>query len=151
MWYSSIMLRELVEPLYRSLVTPYRAARGLFIDERKAERLPISLPVRYRISLIDRCLEGQTQTVDLSSGGVQIAIKEMVSPGTACQIALTLPAEPEALSFEGHIAWCRVARGVARERYEAGIAFAAPSSYTDPGVARLSRFIAVSLLTRHLG
>ena len=127
-----------------------RDPRGLFSDKRRAERLPLPCPVTYRIETSRQPLEGHTQTVDLSSAGVQLVIPEMVSPQTACQLTITLPEQPEPLTFRGRIAWCRLSNKKNINAYETGIEFLKPSTYTDPTFALLCHFIATRLIRKNL-
>jgi len=126
-----------------------RGAQGLFTDKRRAERLPLACPIAYRIEAPRRPLEGATKTIDLSSAGVQILIDDMVSPQTPCRLTITLPEHSEPLTFNGRIAWCRISHKK-HGKYETGVEFSRPSSYTDPTFALLCRFIATRLIKKNL-
>ena len=119
------------------------------IDERKAERLALALPVTYAFAHSGNRLIGDTETTNLSGGGVQFLIPTTVEPGTPCQLYLTLPEQSETLSMVGRVVWCRPARHALVESFEVGI------SCSSEGCDRLTferycHFVATQLLLKYL-
>lgn len=120
------------------------------IDDRKAERLPLRLPLSFTILLPGELLRGTTSTLDVSGRGLHFLVPRMVTPQTICQIDLSLPGEEAPLSFLGRSAWCRQARGRHRRSFDLGVAVSSADTYRDGAFARYCRFIAGALLRRHL-
>ena len=119
------------------------------IDERKSDRLALSLPIEYAILLSGQLLRGRTVTWNISGGGVAFSVPQMISPQTVCQVSLTLPDQPEPLAFLARVAWCR--QGNHREQCEVGVALSAFDSYHEGAFRQYSHFIASQLLKKHLG
>jgi len=148
------MLKEALSLLLRQTSPPRPPARqhqGLApeIDERTAERLAVALPVTYAFEFPGRRLEGVTNTIDLSGGGVRLVVPQMIAAQTPCHVNLKLPDQPDPLTLHGHVAWCRQGRRRSEHAFEVGIIFSQPERYDDPTFGRFSHFIASQLLTRH--
>jgi len=122
----------------------------LEIDQRRAERLPIKLPIYYIIQGSHDSVSAQTTTLNMSGGGVEFLIPRMVSPMTVCRLTVTLPKQPIPLVFLGHVSWCRQGRGKHKHQYEVGVVFSTPDSCDEPTFACYCHFIAAQLLTKYL-
>lgn len=120
------------------------------VDERKAERLPLHLPVAYTLLLPNEFLRGTIETTDISGSGLQFAVPRMVSPQTVCQIDLRLPDAAEPLSFLGRVAWCRQSQGKQKDLYDIGISLSAFDAYHEGAFARYCQFIATQFLVKYL-
>lgn len=117
------------------------------VDERKAERLPLRLPISYTLLLPNEFLRGTTVTTDLSGSGLQFPVPRMVSPQTVCQVDIRLPTQAEPLSFLGRVAWCRQGK---RAYCDVGVALSAFDSYHEGAFAKYCQFIATQLLVKYL-
>ena len=126
------------------------AFRRFFIDERKATRVIISLPLAYVIESSGRRIEGYVTSANLSGGGVRFTVPQMVACDSPCHINLKVPGHAEPLPMQGRVAWCRTA-APGRGAFEVGIAFILPREYYDATHAWYCRYIASLLLTKALG
>jgi len=149
------MLKEALHTIFRSATPvprpPARQHVGLapHIDERTAERVPVALPVTYAFELPGRRVEGLTNTLDVSGGGMCLTVPHMMASQTPCHVNLKLPDSAEPLTLHGRVAWCRQRRGKSGQPFEAGITFEQPERYDDPIFSRFSHFIASQLLAKH--
>ncbi len=138
----------------KQVVTPKLASSPSFRIEshptRRAERLAITLQLRYHITLVEYRLDGVSQTTNVSSGGVQFAVSQMVAPASRCDLALILDNPSDPIRFQGHVAWCRQTSSKPFSHYEIGVTFATPESGDDQAFARYCRFIASQLLAQYL-
>jgi len=122
------------------------------LDQRKAERLPLTLPLTYRIDSPTGTLEGHTNTIDIGGGGVRFLVPKMLTSHSICYIVLLLPNQQEPLSLMGKVAWCRQKQGFRSTRttsFEVGVAFTLSTS-SDETFVRYCHFIAAQLLMKHL-
>ena len=119
------------------------------IDERKAERLALALPVTYAFERAGDRLIGDTETTNVSGGGVQFPIPTAVETGTPCQLYLTLPEQSETLSMSGRVIWCRPARNALVESFEVGIS-CSPQGCDRLTFERYCHFVAAQLLLKYL-
>jgi hypothetical protein len=133
-----------------SVATRARPAPLPVIDDRRADRLSLHLPLSYTILLPGELLRGSTKTIDLSGAGLHFLVPRMVTPQTICQIDLHLPDAAEPLSFLARSAWCRQTRGWHRRSFDLGVTLSPADTYGDGTFARYSRFIAGHLLRRYL-
>lgn len=86
----------------------------LFLERRVHPRVPLSLPVRYRViddqaeigALRDRPKDNVSQTRDVSLGGVYIASRDPLEVGNILRLELTLPREGAPLSAFAEVVWC---------------------------------------------
>ena len=58
-------------------------------DRRIFARIPVSLPIRFLASSMDKECKGQT--LDVSANGVRLESQEKLSPNTALEMWLELP------------------------------------------------------------
>ena len=119
------------------------------IDERKAERLLLALPLAYAFQRAGDRVVGDTETTNLSGNGIQFLIPKAVEIGTPCQLYLTLPEQTDALSFAGRVVWCHPARGAFVEACEVGVAFSLQECNRQT-FERYCHFIATQLLMKYL-
>ena len=119
------------------------------IDERKAERIALALPVAYALEHPSGRVVGDTETTNLSGGGVQFLIPKKVKAPTPCHVFLTVPEQSEALSFAGFVSWCRPVQGHSVEGFEVGVAFAQGGCDAET-FERYCHFIAAQLLLKYL-
>ena len=129
----------------------YRFLQCLFTDNRKSERLALTLPLTYSMEGAETRLEGHTMSVDVSGGGLRFSISKMVSPETPCHINLKIPDHLEPLLLRGKVVWCRIGRGRHRHMYEVGVALEVPRDYHNATFSLYCRFIATQLLEKYLG
>ena len=59
------------------------------------------------------------QTLDVSRGGLQVALEEEVTAGAILQIGVDLPESNETLHLAGEVRWCRALPGKPK-RWSAG-------------------------------
>ena len=118
------------------------------VDERKAERLVLHLPVSYTLLMANEFLRGTAVTTDISGSGLQFPVPRMVSPQTVCQVDIRLPNEEQPLSFLGRVAWCR--QSARANQHDIGIALSAFDSYHEGAFAKYCQFIATQLLVKYL-
>lgn len=145
------MPQQATESVQEQSVSGYRFLQCLFVDDRKSERLPLTLPLTYSMDAGGVRLEGHTLTENVSGGGLRFPIPKMVSPDTPCHINLKLPDHLEPLLLRGRIAWCRLGRGRYRNLFEVGIALEIPREYHNATFSIYCRFIATQLLEKYLG
>ncbi len=119
------------------------------IDGRKAERLPLVLPLAYVFTRAGDRVVGDTETTNLSGSGVQFLTPKTVETGTSCQLYLTLPEQTDALPFAGRVAWCRPAQGPFVEEFEVGVAFSLQECERQTFEV-YCHFIATQLLMKYL-
>jgi hypothetical protein len=143
------------------------------IDQRTAERLPVTLPLTYTIHDPSGPVEGSTVTSNLSGTGVGFRIPQPVAPASPCRLRLTLPQRTDPLHFTGRVAWCRKIphdpstppplAGSLRispsglhspQTFEVqvGLALSMPAdAREEPSFATYCHFIASELVKRYLG
>jgi c-di-GMP-binding flagellar brake protein YcgR len=84
--------------------TSFRAVRALMKSERRRNvRVPVQIPVVMRNSEGDRNM--RVNTVDLSEGGMAVAMPHQQRPRGNWQIAFTLPGKSSALEIHAEFAW----------------------------------------------
>lgn len=130
--------------------TPPNAA----IDQRTAERLPVTLPLTYIIHDPSGLIEGATVTSNLSGTGVGFRIRQPVAPASPCRLRLTLPQRTDPLRFTGRVAWCRKLPQDSPQTFEVqvGLALSTPAdAREEPSFATYCHFIASELVKRYLG
>ena len=121
------------------------------IDKRKSERLTLALPLAYVIDCLDRQLIGDSETVNLSGGGLQFLMSAMVPAGCACQVHVHLPEEDEPVTLAGRVIWCRAGQGEYGVQFEVAVAWQAGDACDQRTFARYCQFIATQLLKKYLG
>jgi hypothetical protein len=129
----------------------FRFVQRLFFDERKTERLTISLPLTYLIESCGNRVEGRATTANIGGGGLRFSVPEMVAASSPCYLNLKLPNHLEPLCLRGLVAWCRVGEGRNRTAYEVGITLTIPSDQAHATYSLYCRFIATQLLDKQLG
>ena len=144
--------RSSVEPLSQPLGQAPRRDKSKepTFDRRKADRLPLDIPLAYAFLLPGELLRGATTALNVSGTGLQFPVDRMISPQTSCQIDLSLPAQSKPLTLVGRVVWCRQAIGRRKGPYEVGIEFTFARTADDPMFAKYSAFIATQLLAKHL-
>jgi hypothetical protein len=84
--------------------TSFRAARALMKSERRRNiRVAVQIPVVLRTAGSDRNM--RVTTVDLSEGGMAVALPSGHRPRGQWQIAFTLPGTPSPLEIKAEFAW----------------------------------------------
>ena len=124
------------------------------IDQRTAERLPVTLPLTYTIHDPSGPVEGSTVTSNLSGTGVGFRIPQPVAPASPCRLRLTLPQRTDPLHFTGRVAWCRKIPYDSPQTFEVqvGRALSMPAgAREEPSFATYCHFIASELVKRYLG
>jgi len=93
-----------------------RAAQGLMANERRRYyRHPVSTPIH--ITLGTETHEHMATTVNVSEGGLAVALKAMSNPGMPLRFRFKLPASDVWIEGKGEIAW--VAGGVSGLKFGA--------------------------------
>lgn len=124
------------------------------IDQRTAERLPVTLPLTYTIHDPAGSIEGTTVTSNLSGTGVGFRIPQPVAPASPCRLRLTLPQQADPLHFTGRVVWCREIADRPPQAFEVqvGLALSTPAEVREePSFATYCHFIASELVKRYLG
>lgn len=117
-------------------------------DHRKAERLHLHLPCRYTFERPEGRAEGVAVTSEVSGGGVGFVLADGVAPGTACQVALTLP-ERGVVAFAGHVIWCQPRSNGQRNEFDIGVAFTVSRTNHREAFESYCQFIASHLVLRY--
>lgn len=120
------------------------------IDDRKAERLSLALPITYIFETPGQPLRGQTTTMNLGGGGIQFALSTAVPVSTPCQVQLTLPDHSQPLIFPGRVSWCRASEGKTNGLFEIGVAWLISDACDAESFARYCHFVASTLLKQYL-
>ena len=117
-------------------------------DRRKASRIAVNVPARYRFFSTEQDWHGGT-VADMSAVGVRIVttelLKKLVKRGMQIEIELKLPEKPEPIRTKGAIAWAKpvTSTGTGQEVVECGIAFKNLKEVS--GKERMFRFVAEHL------
>lgn len=121
-------------------------------DGRRAERLPLAIPVRYRIRLPGRLLQGRGLTMNLSGGGVQFPLpfQTKVPQGSPCELELTIPDSKQPLKFKGAVMRCAARRGSASKGFEIAVTISESGSCDKRVFSKYCYFIASQLVARYL-
>lgn len=91
---------------------------NLFVEKRAYPRIPIKLPVKYRLvedmagiqSIIEmRKTEANTQTHDISLGGMYIVSNQPLTVGHILHLDITLPGKAKRLAAFGEVVWSKEA------------------------------------------
>jgi c-di-GMP-binding flagellar brake protein YcgR len=91
-------------------------------ERRKFIRLDTSVKIRYKVLMpIDN--QNNTNSRDLSTGGVKIEVKEPIKPNTVLWLEIDLPSEADPLQAKGEVVWQEKISNAENSRYEMGIKF----------------------------
>ncbi|MBI3997067.1 MAG: PilZ domain-containing protein [Candidatus Omnitrophica bacterium] len=118
----------------------------LSVDQRAAERLPLTLTLSYTIRSGDEQITGSSKTMTISGAGIEFSISQMIAVASPCQIVLAMLDRPEPLMLFGQIGWCRQKRG--GKDYAVGVTFSPARNETT--FAQYCHFVAAELLKRYL-
>ncbi|MDD5131115.1 MAG: PilZ domain-containing protein [bacterium] len=91
-------------------------------ERRKFVRLDTTVRIRYKV-LIPTEDHNDTNSRDLSSGGVKIEVKEPIKPSTVLWLEINLPSETDPLEAKGEVIWQEKIAATENNRYEMGIKF----------------------------
>ena len=119
------------------------------IDDRKAERLAVALPITYAFDYPGHDVRGQTTTLNVSGGGIHFAVPTTVPVATPCQVQLTLPDDRAPLAFLGRVSWCRPGEGATNGRFEVGVAWLISDGCDADAFAKYCHFVAAALLKQY--
>ena len=125
--------------------------KSLGIDDRKAERLSISLPVHYCMQIATGQLQGRSLTTDLSGSGIKFSVPWMVPKGVRCNLNLVLPKQSEPILLTGEVIWCRPHADRHAEQFEVGVALSVTEESDETAFAHYCHFVASQLLKKYLG
>ena len=94
-------------------------------ERRKFVRLDTRLGVVYQV--LPSTTPRPSRTKDLAGGGICVFVSELLKPGTALHVDVTLPNRDRPVPFQGEVVWCEeyeVIGKTKRERsVEAGVKF----------------------------
>jgi c-di-GMP-binding flagellar brake protein YcgR len=91
-------------------------------ERRKFVRLDTSVRVRYKV-LMPTNDHNDTNSRDLSAGGIKIEVKEPIKPSTLLWLEIKLPSENDPLEAKGEVIWQEKIITTENDRYEMGIKF----------------------------
>ncbi len=91
-------------------------------ERRKFVRLDTSVKIRYKI-LMSNDNQNNTNTRDLSTGGVKIEVKEPIKANTVLWLEIDLPTEADPLQAKGEVVWQEKISTSENISYEMGIKF----------------------------
>ncbi|MDD5756550.1 MAG: PilZ domain-containing protein [bacterium] len=91
-------------------------------ERRKFVRLDTSVKIRYKV-LQPTDNKNDSNTQNLSAGGVKIEVKEPVKPNTVLWMEIALPNEANPLQAKGEVVWQEKISTSENSHYEMGIKF----------------------------
>ena len=89
---------------------------NLFVEKRAYPRIPVKLPVKYRLvddmagaqSILEmRKTETNTNTHDISLGGMYIVSDQKLVVGNILHLDITLPGKTKRLAAFGEVVWSK--------------------------------------------
>ncbi len=89
---------------------------NLFVEKRAYPRVPVKLPVKYRLvddmagiqSILEmRKTETNTNTNDISLGGMYIVSDQKLTVGNILHLDITLPGKAKRLAAFGEVVWSK--------------------------------------------
>ncbi len=89
---------------------------NLFVEKRAYPRVPVKLPVKYRLvddmagiqSILEmRKTETNTNTHDISLGGMYIVSDQKLTVGNILHLDITLPGKAKRLAAFGEVVWSK--------------------------------------------
>jgi c-di-GMP-binding flagellar brake protein YcgR len=90
-------------------------------ERRKFVRLDTSVKIRYKV--LQPTDNNDTNSRDLSAGGVKIEVKEPIRPNTVLWLEINLPSEADPLQAKGEVVWQEKISPAENSGYEMGIKF----------------------------
>ncbi len=120
------------------------------IDQRKAERLAMALPVAYTLTLPGKRAHasGRAITTILSGKAMQFITPNKIAARTPCALHLSLPGQRSPLIFSGSVVRCRAIEQRSRKRYE--VAVTITHAENERTFHRYCNFVATQLLAKYL-
>ncbi len=125
-----------------------KSGARLAVDDRRAERLRLGLPLAYAFRQGRSLVHGQTVTTNLSGSGVRFLANQLAARGSDCRFSLQLPSRPQPVRFVGRISWCRPARS--ESCFEIAVTFSGEDAASSVMFNEYCHFIATQLLTKYL-
>jgi len=80
--------------------------RGKVSDRRKAQRLSIPIPVKYKLSR-KHALLSQTHCSDISGSGIRLKLDEPLVAGDRLKTLLYFPGDKKPVTATSEVIWCR--------------------------------------------
>ena len=89
---------------------------NLFVEKRAHPRIAVKIPVKYRVvedlagiqSIVEmRKNETNTQTLDLSLGGMYIVCEQHLGVGSILHLDITIPGKEKRLTAFGEVVWSK--------------------------------------------
>jgi len=125
-----------------------KSGARLAVDDRRAERLRLELPLTYAFRQGRSLVRGQTVTTNLSGSGLRFFANQLAVRGSDCRISLRLPSRPQPICFVGRISWCRLARS--KSCFEIAVTFSGEDAASSVMFNEYCHFIATQLLAKYL-
>ena len=74
-------------------------------EKRKAERIPFTVNVTYRVADQERNDDYQVQSVNIGEGGIFLKTDLPLGIGTQVRFEFTLPGDDRLLQYQGEVVW----------------------------------------------
>ena len=120
------------------------------VDERTADRLPLTLLLSYTLETPGGPLKGKTTTLNLSGKGLAFAVAAPVRLKTRCQMSLSLPGQARPLPLHARVVDCVPRPGKGGKEFQIGVAIAMDELSKRAAFEEYCRFIAGELLKKYL-
>jgi len=91
-------------------------------ERRKFVRLDAAVKIRYKVLMPTENI-GNSNSRDLSAGGVKVEVTESIKPNTVLWMEIALPNEADPLQAKGEVVWQEKISTTENIRYEMGIKF----------------------------
>ena len=91
-------------------------------ERRKFVRLDTTVKIRYKV-LQPTNSNNDSNSRDISTGGVKIEVKEPIKPNTVLWLEINLPSEAGPLQAKGEVIWQEKISAAENSGYEMGIKF----------------------------
>ena len=93
------------------------------LEKRKFPRLPLTVKVKYEVLKVSPLRAEETQSKDVSAGGICLVVREKINIGALLRLKLSLHGEVNFIIVKGTVVWAEEFSVNDYKAYDCGIEF----------------------------